>query len=244
MKTAIVTGGAGSLGKAICKKLASEGFMVYMTDISEERCKEAIAEIKLENVRAKKLDVTEESDWISIYKDMIAEEGSVDVVVNNAGVNIRHDIEECSVEDWDKMFQINVRSVFLSIKHAIPIMKAQGGGSIINISSVCGLVGHRYTNESYTASKGAVTMLTKSIASRYGKYKIRCNSVHPSTVKTGLVNGFLSDPDRMRERIEEVPLGHLATPEDVAAAVGFLASDEASFLNGVQLPVDGGTTCD
>ena len=244
MKTAIVTGGAGSLGKAICKKLASEGFMVYMTDISEERCKEAIAEIKLENVRAKKLDVTEESDWISIYKDVMAEEGSVDVVVNNAGVNIRHDIEECSVEDWDKMFQINVRSVFLSIKHAIPIMKTQGGGSIINISSVCGLVGHRYTNESYTASKGAVTMLTKSIASRYGKYNIRCNSVHPSTVKTGLVNGFLSDPDRMRERIEEVPLGHLATPEDVAAAVGFLASAEASFLNGVQLPVDGGTTCD
>ena len=129
MKTAIVTGGAGSLGKAICRKLASEGFMVYMTDISEERCKEAIAEIKLENIRAKKLDVTEESDWISIYKDVIAEEGSVDVVVNNAGVNIRHDIEECSVEDWDKMFQINVRSVFLSIKHAIPIMKTQGGGS-------------------------------------------------------------------------------------------------------------------
>ena len=244
MKTAIVTGGAGSLGRAICRKLAFDGFIVYMTDISVEKCAEAIRETHLENVRAKKLDVTEEADWISIYNDVISECGRIDAVVNNAGVNIRYDIEECSVENWDKMFQINVRSVFLSIKHAIPIMKAQGGGSIINISSVCGLVGHRYTNESYTASKGAVTMLTKSIASRYGKFNIRCNSVHPSTVKTGLVNGFLSDPDRMRERIEEVPLGHLCAPEDVAAAVAFLASDEASFLNGVQLPVDGGTVCD
>lgn len=244
MKTAIVTGGAGSLGKAICKKLASDGFIVYMTDVSEERCLDAIKEIHLENVRAKKLDVTEESDWISVYDDVMSEEGSVDVVVNNAGVNIRFDIEECSVENWDRMFQINVRSIFLSIKHVLPIMKAQGGGSIINISSVCGLVGHRYTNESYTATKGAVTLLTKSVAARYGKFNIRCNSVHPSTVKTELVNNFLSDPERMKERVEEVPLGHLATPADVAAAVSFLASDEAAFINGVQLPVDGGTSCD
>ena len=244
MKTAIVTGGAGSLGKAICKKLASDGFIVYMTDISEERCLDAIKETHLENVRAKKLDVTEEADWIAVYDDVMSEEGSVDVVVNNAGVNIRFDIEECSVENWDRMFQINVRSIFLSIKHALPIMKAQGGGSIINISSVCGLVGHRYTNESYTATKGAVTLLTKSVAARYGKFNIRCNSVHPSTVKTELVNNFLSDPERMKERVEEVPLGHLATPADVAAAVSFLASDEAAFINGVQLPVDGGTSCD
>ena len=244
MKTAIVTGGAGGLGRAICRNLAAKGFIVYMTDISEEKCRDAIVEEKLDHVYAKKLDVTEESDWISTYNDMISEFGRVDVVVNNAGVNIRYDIEVCSVENWDKMFQINVRSVFLSIKHAIPIMKAQGGGSIINISSVCGLVGHRYTNESYTATKGAVTLLTKSVASRYGKYNIRCNSVHPSTVRTEIVNNFLSNPDRMRERIEEVPIGHLAIPEDVAAAVGFLASDEASFLNGIQLPVDGGTTCD
>ena len=244
MRTAIVTGGAGSLGKAICRKLSSDGFTVYMTDISEEKCLEAIKEAGLEGLRVKKLDVTEEADWISVYRDVIEETGRVDAVVNNAGINIRYNIEECSVENWDRMFQINVRSVFLSIKHAAPIMKAQGGGSIINISSVCGLVGHRYTNESYTAAKGAVTMLTKSVAARYGKFNIRCNSVHPSTVKSGQVNSFLADPERLRERIEEVPLGHLCAPEDVAAAVAFLASEEAAFLNGVQLPVDGGTVCD
>ena len=244
MRTAIVTGGAGGLGRAICRKLSSDGFMVYMTDISEDKCMNAIAEMQLENVKARKLDVTEEPDWIAIYDDVMAEFGRVDAVVNNAGVNIRYDIEECSVENWDRMFQINVRSVFLSIKHVLPIMKAQGGGSIINISSVCGLVGHRYTNESYTATKGAVTLLTKSVASRYGKFNIRCNSVHPSTVETGIVNKFLSDPERMKERIGEVPLGHLGVPEDVAGAVAFLASKEAAFINGVQLPVDGGTTCD
>ena len=115
--------------------------------------------------------------------------------------------------------------------------------SIINISSVCGLIGHQYTPEAYTASKGAVTLLTKSVASRYAKDGIRCNSIHPSTVDTPLVQVLFKDPARKAERLGEVPLGRLATSDDVANAVLFLASDEASFINGAALTVDGGVTC-
>jgi cyclopentanol dehydrogenase len=135
-----------------------------------------------------------------------------------------------------------VRGPFLGIKHSIPLFRRRGGGSIVNMSSVCGLVGHKYTNEAYTATKGALTLLTKSIATRYAKENIRCNSVHPSTVDTPLVQTLFLDPERRRERLEEVPLGRLATSEEVAEAVLFLVLPESSFLNGVALPVDGGLT--
>ena len=151
-------------------------------------------------------------------------------------------IEECSVEQWDRMFQVNVRGPFLSMKHGIPIMRRQGSGQFFNISSICGLVGHIYTNESYTATKGAITLLTKSIATRYAKYGIRCNSIHPSTIDTEITRVFLSDPQRRSERVGEIPLNRLGMPEDVADAVAFLASEHANFINGVQFPVDGGLT--
>jgi NAD(P)-dependent dehydrogenase (short-subunit alcohol dehydrogenase family) len=121
-------------------------------------------------------------------------------------------------------------------------MRSSGGGVILNMSSVCGLFGHKYTNETYTATKGAVTLLTKSVAVRYAKDNIRCNSIHPSTVDTPLLQTVLQDPERRAERYGEVPLGRLATSADVAAAALFLASDEAAFINGVAFPVDGGTT--
>ena len=139
--------------------------------------------------------------------------------------------------------KVNTGSTFLGTKYAIPVMRRQGGGAIINTSSVCGLIGHKFTPEAYTASKGAVTMLTKAIASRYAKDGIRCNSIHPSTVDTPFVRKNLEDPVFRSQRLGEVPLGRLATSEDVANAVLYLASEEASFINGVALPVDGGVTC-
>jgi cyclopentanol dehydrogenase len=141
------------------------------------------------------------------------------------------------------MMSVNTGSVFLGTKYVLPTMKKQGNGEIINISSVCGLVGHKYTPEAYTASKGAVTLLTKSIASRYAQYGIRCNSIHPSTVDTPLVQEFFKNPDRRAERYNEVPLGRLCSKDDVANAVLYLASEEASFINGLALSVDGGVTC-
>ncbi len=124
------------------------------------------------------------------------------------------------------------------------ITGAAGGGVILNMSSVCGLIGHRYTNETYTTTKGALTLLTKSVAARYGKDNIRCNSIHPSTVETAFVRELLKDPERRAERLGEVPLGRLATSADVANAAVYLASDEAAFINGAALAVDGGATAD
>jgi cyclopentanol dehydrogenase len=166
----------------------------------------------------------------------------LDILVNNAGINIRKNIEEMPAESLDAMLAVNVKGPFLGIKYAIPVMRASGGGTILNMSSVCGLVGHRYTNEAYTTTKGALTLLTKSVAARYAKDHIRCNSIHPSTVDTPLVQVVLSDPERRAERFGEVPLGRLATVADVANAFVYLASDEAAFINGVAFPVDGGVT--
>lgn len=241
-KTAIVTGAAGVLGKAITDKLVKGGFTVYACDISQSQLDKTFAH-PADGVIPTILDVSSEDSWVELYAMVRAQYGHIDVLVNNAGINIRKNIEDCPVEDWDKMFAVNVRGVFLGIKHCLGMMRENHGGVIINTSSVCGLVGHLYTNESYTATKGAVTLLTKSVASRFGKYNIRCNSIHPSTVETDFVKVLFQDPQKKQERLGEVPLGHLCSAEDVANAVGFLASDEAKFLNGIQLPIDGGTTC-
>jgi cyclopentanol dehydrogenase len=164
-------------------------------------------------------------------------------VVNLAAINIRKAVEEMSMEEWTQMMSVNTGSVFLSCKFVIPVMRRQGGGTIINISSICGLIGHKHTTEAYTASKGAVTLLTRAIASRYGHENIRCNSVHPCTVDTPFVSVLMNDPVKKQQRIDEVPLGRLGTVEDVANAVLYLASEEGSFINGCALTVDGGMTC-
>lgn len=142
-----------------------------------------------------------------------------------------------------KMMEVNTASVFLATKYVLPVMRKQGGGAIINTSSICGLVGHMNTPEAYTATKGAITLLTKSVAARYGKDNIRCNSIHPATVDTPFVAALMADPVKKQARLNEIPLGRLTSVEDVANAVLYLASDEASFLNGVNLPIDGGVTC-
>ena len=140
------------------------------------------------------------------------------------------------------MYAVNIKGPFLGIKNVLPIMKKGGGGSIINMSSVCGLIGHLYTPEAYTTAKGAITTLTKAVASRYGKFNVRCNSINPSTADTPLVRELLKDPERKRERIGEVPLGRMASLQDIAEAAVYLASEEGSFINGIALPVDGGVT--
>jgi NAD(P)-dependent dehydrogenase (short-subunit alcohol dehydrogenase family) len=244
-KSVIVTGGGGGLGSVMAQMLCRNGASVLILDLEEEKGGAVAEGIKSEGGRAwfQKADVTSEKDWESAAALIVKAAGRLDVLVNNAGINIRKPIEEMSLDEWCTMMKVNTGSVFLGCKAAIPLMRAQGGGSIINISSVCGLIGHRYTPEAYTASKGAVTMLTKSVASRYGRYGIRCNSIHPSTVDTPLVQVLFKDAARKAERLGEVPLGRLATAEDVANAVLFLASDESSFINGAALPVDGGVTC-
>jgi len=238
-KTALITGAAGGIGAEVARRFREEGASVFVCDVN---CVEGEKTAASMGARFVPLDVTSEESWMAAFSAVLERAGRLDILVNNAGINIRKNIEEMPVESWDAMFAVNVRGPFLGIKHCLPIMRAAGGGVILNMSSICGLVGHRYTNETYTAAKGAVTMLTRSVAVRYAKDKIRCNSVHPSTVETAFVQIMFQDPARRAERLGEVPLGRLATTADVANALVYLASDEAAFLNGVALPIDGGLT--
>jgi NAD(P)-dependent dehydrogenase (short-subunit alcohol dehydrogenase family) len=249
-KTALVTGAAQGLGAEIARRFCAEGAYVFLCDVNEEAGKETAQTVDAAGRSAETggaaeflpLNVTSEDSWKAALAAVIRKAGKLDVLVNNAGINIRKDIEEMDAESLDRILAVNVKGPFLGIKLALPIMRKAGGGVILNMSSICGLIGHRYTNEAYVTTKGALTLLTKSIAVRYGRDNIRCNSVHPSTVDTPLVRHVLQDPVRRAERYGEVPLGRLATAADVASAFVYLASDEAAFINGVSFPVDGGVT--
>lgn len=244
-KVIMITGAGGGLGSEMARLLSSKGAIVYILDLNEEMGQGVADEICNAGGQAYffKADVTNEESWQAAVNYAVETSGKLDVLVNNAGINIRKPVEEMNIDEWCTMMKVNTGSVFLGSKYAIPVMRKQGGGCIINTSSVCGLIGHKYTPEAYTATKGAVTLLTKAIASRYAKDGIRCNSIHPSTVDTPFVAEKLKDPQFASERLGEVPLGRLASSADVANAVLYLASEEASFINGVALPVDGGVTC-
>jgi len=244
-KVVAITGGAGGIGTAQTKLLAENGAEVWVLDLAEDRA-EALAKEMTDagwRVHSAGMDVASEEDWKAVVERIVAESGRLDAIVNNAGINIRKPIEEMVKDEWMKMMEVNTCSVFLSTKYAIPVMRRQGGGTIINTSSICGLIGHMNTPEAYTATKGAVTLLTKSVAARYGKDNIRCNSIHPATIDTPFVASLMADPVKKQARIDEIPLGRLTTVDDVANAVLYLVSEEASFLNGVNLPIDGGVTC-
>jgi len=161
--------------------------------------------------------------------------------VNNAGIYRTERVEEVSSELWDQVMGINAKGVFLGTKHAIPEMRNAGGGSIINISSVAGLFGN-HISAAYSASKGAVRLLTKSTAIQYAKEGIRCNSVHPGTIETPMTADMLADQQYRQDRMERTPLGRLGTAQDVAYGVLYLASDESSFVTGSELVIDGGRT--
>ena len=162
--------------------------------------------------------------------------------MNNAGITIRKNVEDTTEEEWDRIMAINAKGVFLGTKRSIPAMRQSGGGSIINISSTAGLVGSRYSGASYAATKGAVRLFTKSTAIQYAKEGIRCNSVHPGLLDTPMTEEMLSDAAHLAERTQLIPLGRVGTSQDVAYAVLYLASDEASFVTGSELVIDGGYT--
>ncbi len=257
-KIALITGAASGLGAEIARRFRAEGAFVFIADLADEAGAALAAELAgpTASLAAKPettpkagaaylhLDVACEKSWIAALATLAERAGRLDILVNNAGINIRKDIEAMDEDSLDAMLAVNVKGPFFGIKQALPLLRSSGGGTILNMASVCGLLGHRYTNETYTMTKGAVTLLTKAVAVRYAKDGIRCNSIHPSTVDTPLLQAVLSDPARRAERYGEVPLGRLASAADVAAAFVFLASDEAAFINGVAFPVDGGTSAD
>lgn len=243
-KVSLITGAGAGIGAEIARRFAEEGATVLIGDLDAVAGDATAATIASAGGQARfvSLDVTREESWRRAIEGIRAAQGRLDVLVNNAGITKRIPITEMPLEDFEAVMAVNVRGTFLGIKHALPLMKRQGGGSIVNMASIAGLVGHKFTNETYTTSKGAVTLLTKSVAVRHARDNIRCNSIHPCTVDTPMVRELFKDPEKQKERLDEVPLGRLATARDVANAALFLASDEASFITGVALPVDGGLT--
>jgi NAD(P)-dependent dehydrogenase (short-subunit alcohol dehydrogenase family) len=245
-KVAIISGGARGQGAAETKLFAQEGARVVFGDVLDDQGKKVEAEVRELGGEATyvHLDVTREADWQAVVKTTLARYGRLNILVNNAGILIRKSIEETTVEDWDRIMAVNAKGVFLGTKHAIAPMRRSGGGSIINISSTAGLVGSLDGSASYTATKGAVRLLTKSTAIQYAKDGIRCNSVHPGPIDTPMIQDTLNDPARLERRMRRLPLGRVGTPEDIAYGVLYLASDESSFVTGSELVIDGGTTAE
>jgi len=245
-KVALVTGAASGIGLATAKLLLQEGARVVLTDREISPLSQSRATL---GPRAfyHVLDVTREDQWI-LVADSIAEEfGRIDVLVNCAGCVLLKDIEATTLDEWRGLMAVNLDGTFLGCRHAIRVMKERGGGSIVNISSVAGLVGSGNL-AAYSASKGGVRLLTKSVALHCARkgYNIRCNSVHPSFVETPMLRSMIAaarDPNKIEQGfIHAAPLGRLAQPIDVAQTVLFLASEESAFTTGAELVVDGGLT--
>ncbi|MCH8282432.1 MAG: glucose 1-dehydrogenase [Chloroflexi bacterium] len=242
-KVAVVTGGAGGIGAATARLLAREGAAVVIGDLLEEQGRAVEAQIAEAGGHALfvPMDVTSENDWRRAIQAAVAAYGKLDILVNNAGISGRNTVEETSVELWDRVMAVNAKGVFLGTKLAIPEMRKAGGGSIINVSSIWGLVGSD-SSTAYHSAKGAVRIFTKAAAVQYAKEGIRVNSVHPGFVDSPMTIGYHALPGVRETRVAATPLGRMGTPEDIASGILYLASDESSFVTGSELVIDGGMT--
>lgn len=234
-KIAIITGGASGMGAADARLFIAEGASVVITDLNEEAGQALAAELG-ERAAFAKHNVTDEADWDRVVAETIAAHGRIDVLVNNAGILMMKPIEDTSAADFGKIMDINVNGVFLGMKAVTPQMKAQGSGSIVNMSSLAGLTG-QVNALGYSASKWAVRGMTKSAAIELGPHGVRVNSVHPGTIATPMTaaNGVVSG-----QPLIFAPLNRPGEAEEVAATVAFLASDDASYTTGAEMVVDGG----
>ena len=241
-KVAIVTGAGTGIGRAISFLFAREGAKVAVTDIDVGAAEATVAEIAETGVSALAIeaDVTEAAGVENMMRATVAAYGHLDVLINNAGVGTDGDVVELTEEQWQRILDVNLKGVFLCCKYAIPAMKKSGGGSIVNIASTAAFVGGSVSCV-YPASKAGVVALSKSTALRYAHNNIRVNCVCPGHVDTALTY-TLKDPEVKAALIRKYPLGRLGAPEEIANAVLFIASDEASFITGTELIVDGGYT--
>jgi NAD(P)-dependent dehydrogenase (short-subunit alcohol dehydrogenase family) len=245
-KVAIVTGGASGIGRATCRLFGREGAVVLVTDVEEAGGGAVAEEIRRASGRAafRRLDATREADWVEAIAGVVGEHGRLDVLVNNAGrggLPARVPAEHVALEDWDFIMAANATSAMLGTKHAIPAMRRTGGGSIVNVVSIYAMVGSR-AGTSYHASKGAARALTRAAAVQYAPENIRVNAVFPGFVETGMTAELHARPGVREERIALTPLGRMGEPEDIAPGILYLASDDARFVTGTELVIDGGMT--
>ena len=243
-KVALISGGARGMGSAEARLFAIEGAAVVIGDVLDDLGQQVEAEINETGGRALyiHLDVTQESDWANAVATAVTRFGKLDVLVNNAGIAFWSAGDDATVEEWDRVMEVNAKGVFLGTKAAIPEMRKAGGGSIVNISSISGMVGQDNIHPGYNASKGAVRLLTKSTAVQHAKDGIRANSVHPGPIATPMTEAGRADPERYQKSMARTPLGRYGEPDDVAYGVLFLASDESSYMTGSELVIDGGVT--
>ena len=241
-KVAIISGGARGLGADEAKLFVEEGASVVFGDILDEEGRKLEAEINESGGTAQyiHLDVTKEHDWENAVTKAVSTYGKLDILVNNAGILIMKGLEETESTDWDDVQEVNSKGVFLGTKAVIPAMRNAGGGSIINISSVAGLIGSRFT--AYGASKGVVRLLSKSTAVQYGPEGIRCNSVHPGIIETNMTERLIGTSEARQAQLDRTPLNIIATSRDVSFGVLYLASDESRYVTGSELVIDGGIT--
>lgn len=243
-KVALITGGARGQGAAEARLFAHEGAKVAIADVLEQEGLQLEADIAELGGSAffVRLDVTSESDWSDAVAATVARYGALNILVNNAGVFMRGTVEDSDARDWDRIMDVNAKGIYLGTKAVIPEMRKAGGGSIVNISSISGMIGQERVQPAYNASKGAVRLLTKSTAVQHAKDGIRVNSVNPGPIRTLMIEDGLTDPEHYADTVAQIPLGRVGDPIEVAYAVLYLSSDESSFVTGSELVVDGGST--
>ena len=241
-KVAIITGGAFGMGKSTCEIFAREGAKVVVTDIEEAAGQALAKQLVDQNLMAvyHQLNVTSENDWATTVKIVEDTYGKLDILVNNAGISgsAAKDLDDTGL--WNALMEINSTGPFFGIKYCAPAMLRAGGGAIVNVSSISGIIGQGFIHPGYNASKGSIRLLTKQAASRFGGDNIRVNSVHPGLMPPMRTSGKTADPAVRAEMLKRVPLGRSGEVWEVANATLFLCSDEASYITGAELHVDGG----
>jgi NAD(P)-dependent dehydrogenase (short-subunit alcohol dehydrogenase family) len=241
-KVAVVTGGASGMGQSEAVIFAREGARVVVADLLEREGQQTVDTIKAAGGQARfvKLDVTSEAEWRAAVEATLGAFGAIDVLVNNAGISGTFDPDMLSTTAWDSLMNVNAKGVFLGMKSVIPSMQKAGRGAIVNISSISGFVGQTGVHMGYNASKGAVRIMTKTAAVQFAKDGVRVNSVHPGFLPPMRTSKTSADPEWRAKMLKAVPMKREGRVEEVAHAVLFLASDEASYITGTEIVVDGG----
>ncbi|MCH9675487.1 MAG: glucose 1-dehydrogenase [Gammaproteobacteria bacterium] len=248
-KTIVVTGGASGIGRACAQRALEQGAKVFICDIAENGA-DVAAELG-RDVGFRALDVADETGWQVAMAEMAESAGGLDGLINAAGIFRRgtpHNVENATLDDWRRVYQVNVEGVFLGCKYAIPAMRDSGGGSIVNISSLAGIIGSAHA-AAYGSSKGAVRQFSKSVAQHCARkrYNIRCNSIHPGSIDTPMgheaMSGVGATLEEGRERYRNaIPLRMIGEPDDIAYGALYLLSEEAKFVTGIELIIDGGVS--
>ncbi|MFL9936017.1 glucose 1-dehydrogenase [Paraburkholderia sp. RL18-103-BIB-C] len=242
-KVILVTGGANGMGEAHCRLLAERGAAVVVADVNQ-RGEDVAADIVRNGgvARFRSLDVRDRRQWQIVVDATATEFGRIDGLVNNAGILVRKPVEELPSEDWDLLFDINVKGTFLGSQAVLPAMRMAGGGSIVNISSISGFVANMPGMSAYCATKGAIRLFTKGLAVDYASYGIRVNSLHPGTIRTPMTADFESDSEKLNMLLGTTILRRLGEPKEISEVLAFLLSDASSFMTGSEVTADGGFT--